>query len=270
MPIDTPYNRMIAQRYNDMNRAKVAYVDNHLLDTVSSPAGYATTGYEPRTIGSGVGTYEKKSSCPKGHEVCKCGSGVAHGAGISATLCGRGNRGLEPAVRVDMALGAGSKKRKASQAELTNLYSELSSGSGHAHGGARLYKTAKNGGGNARGQARGQARGNARGFKEIVEGVKNIFNKGKKVYETGKEIYDVGKKAYDVGVEAKKTYDKLTKKEGGAVRTKREKHSEKYKGVVAHGKKKVNKRAEIVRKIMKEKGLKMIDASKYVKAHNLY
>ena len=34
--------------------------------------------------------------------------------------------------------------------------------------------------------------------------------------------------------------------------------------------KKPNKRAEIVKKIMKEKGLKMIDASKYVKEHNLY
>ena len=34
--------------------------------------------------------------------------------------------------------------------------------------------------------------------------------------------------------------------------------------------KKVNKRAEIVKKVMKEKGLSMIEASKYVKAHKLY
>jgi hypothetical protein len=34
--------------------------------------------------------------------------------------------------------------------------------------------------------------------------------------------------------------------------------------------KKVNKRAEIVRKVMKEQGLKMIEASKYVKDNNLY
>jgi hypothetical protein len=34
--------------------------------------------------------------------------------------------------------------------------------------------------------------------------------------------------------------------------------------------KKPNKRAEIVKKIMKEKGLKMIEASKYVKDNNLY
>jgi hypothetical protein len=30
------------------------------------------------------------------------------------------------------------------------------------------------------------------------------------------------------------------------------------------------KRAEIVKKVMMEKGLKMIEASKYVKANNLY
>jgi hypothetical protein len=34
--------------------------------------------------------------------------------------------------------------------------------------------------------------------------------------------------------------------------------------------KKINKRAEVVKKIMKEKGLKMIEASKYVKENNLY
>jgi hypothetical protein len=32
----------------------------------------------------------------------------------------------------------------------------------------------------------------------------------------------------------------------------------------------MNKRALLVKKIMKEKGLKMVEASKYVKANNLY
>lgn len=36
------------------------------------------------------------------------------------------------------------------------------------------------------------------------------------------------------------------------------------------GGKRVNKRAEIVKRVMREKGLKMIEASKYVKAHGLY
>jgi len=36
------------------------------------------------------------------------------------------------------------------------------------------------------------------------------------------------------------------------------------------GERKVNKRAELVKRIMVEKGLKMIEASKYVKDNNLY
>ena len=34
--------------------------------------------------------------------------------------------------------------------------------------------------------------------------------------------------------------------------------------------KKPNQRAEIVKKVMKEKGLSLIESSKYVKANNLY
>jgi hypothetical protein len=42
-------------------------------------------------------------------------------------------------------------------------------------------------------------------------------------------------------------------------------------GVIAKGSgKKINKRAEIVKNIMSKKGLNMIEASKYVKSHNLY
>jgi hypothetical protein len=37
-----------------------------------------------------------------------------------------------------------------------------------------------------------------------------------------------------------------------------------------HASGKVSKRAEIVKRVMKERGLSMIEASKYVKAHNLY
>jgi len=36
------------------------------------------------------------------------------------------------------------------------------------------------------------------------------------------------------------------------------------------GKGKSNKRADIVKKVMKEQGLSMIEASKYVKANGLY
>ena len=42
------------------------------------------------------------------------------------------------------------------------------------------------------------------------------------------------------------------------------------KGAGGSGGKKPNIRAEIVRKVMKEKGCSMIEASKFVKANNLY
>lgn len=40
--------------------------------------------------------------------------------------------------------------------------------------------------------------------------------------------------------------------------------------IVGRGMARKNKRADIVRKVMKEKGLSMIEASKYVKKNNLY
>ena len=42
--------------------------------------------------------------------------------------------------------------------------------------------------------------------------------------------------------------------------------------VITHGgkKRRSNKRAEVVKRVMREKGLSMIEASKYVKAHGLY
>jgi hypothetical protein len=284
MPIDTPYNRMIADQYNAMNRAKVAYVDNNYIDTVGSPAGYATTGYEPRRVGSGVGMYKKTAECPKGHEVCNCGmgSGNARGAGKArGNARGGNNIGLNPNVRASLALGAGLKATTTQrhgtldQKQMTNAMSAMESlGSGEAHG----ISATLCGRGNARGNARGPARGKAQGGD-----LKDWWEKGKKAVEVGKQIYDVGKKAYDVGKEGYDLYKKVRGNggTGGYVPTQQQYHSERHRGRVAHGEargeahgeahgKKVNKRAVVVKKIMKEKGLSMIEASKYVKAHNLY
>jgi ABC-type sugar transport system substrate-binding protein len=52
-----------------------------------------------------------------------------------------------------------------------------------------------------------------------------------------------------------------------------DKRAEMKEGIVAKsgaGMSGGNKRADIVKKVMKEKGMKMIEASKYVKLHNLY
>lgn len=293
MPIDTPYNRMIANQYNEMNRAKVAYLDNHNLDSGSSasPAGYATTGYEPRRVGSGVGLYKKTKDCPKGRGICNCENHAVGGNNI----------GLNPNVRASLALGAGLKATKTQrhgtldQEQLTQGYSALSnSGRGRKRKGGdlmdyfnkakkvvetgkKIYDVGKKaydvgkegyevykqvrGKGSARGMARGPAGGEARGRVRRGRGpaggearggdLKDWWEKGKKAVEVGKQIYDVGKKAYDVGKEGYDLYKKVRGK--GSARGK-----------------KPNARAVIVKKIMNEKGLSMIEASKYVKAHNLY
>ena len=50
-----------------------------------------------------------------------------------------------------------------------------------------------------------------------------------------------------------------------------DKHTSRGSTTSGFGKpKRVNKRAEIVKKVMREHGISMIDASKYVKAHNMY
>lgn len=300
MPIDTPYNRMIANQYNEMNRAKVAYLDNHNLDSGSSgsPAGYATTGYEPRRVGSGVGLYKKTHDCPKGRGLCMCENNEFKKA------VGGNNIGLNPNVRASLALGAGLKGTKGQrhgtldQAQMTTDFSALSnSGRGRKRKGGDLmdyYNKAKKavevgkkiydvgkkaydvgkegyevykqvrGKGSARGVARGPAgnkprlvksgKGSARGEARGGD-LKDWYEKGKKAVEVGKKIYDVGKKAYDVGKEGYEVYKQVRGK--GSARGS------------ASGKK-PNARAVVVKKIMNEKGLSMIEASKYVKAHNLY
>jgi hypothetical protein len=86
---------------------------------------------------------------------------------------------------------------------------------------------------------------------DFLSTLKSIGNYIKPVAETvGKDV--ILPVAMDVGKQALKSY--LTK---GA-------------GMSGGGTKRSNPRALIVKKIMKEKGLSLIEASKYVKANNLY
>jgi len=140
MPIDTPYNRMVTEKYNQILRDKVDHEEATLQTVMPSPAGMYVNGYEPVMVGSGVGLYKKNRICPKGHKVCSCddglsGSGKAHG--ISATLCGRGecdrvvggnNLGLEPNVRVALALGAGMRGDATSKHGCLDMYEKFNNG----------------------------------------------------------------------------------------------------------------------------------------------
>jgi hypothetical protein len=98
----------------------------------------------------------------------------------------------------------------------------------------------------------------------------------KKVGSLGSEVVSVAKPVIrdtliDVGKDALKSY--LTKKtgkgvmSGGLAGVGKMKGSGVSSGGAVDGRK---KRAEIVKRVMAEKGMKMIDASKYVKQHGLY
>lgn len=151
MPIDTPYNRSVTNQYNQLLRNKVAHEEATYQTVMPSPAGKYVNGYEPVMVGSGVGLYKKEKACPKGHAVCTCGSGSAHG--ISATICGSGsahgqydrvvgsgNLGLEPSVRVELALGAGMRGNATSKHGCLDMYES------YAHGGMSFADKVKKSG----------------------------------------------------------------------------------------------------------------------------
>jgi hypothetical protein len=303
---------MVADQYNAMNRAKVAYLDNHYLDSGSSgsPAGLYVTGYEPLRVGSGVGMYKKTRDCPTGSgQLCTCENREFKRAV-------GGNAGLNPNVRASLALGAGIKGNRIQRhgtleqdfsmlargeasgcgscgGDLMDYYNKAKKavevgkkiydvgkkaydvgkegyevykqvrGKGSARGVARgpagrKPRLVKSGKGSARGSANGEASGEARGG-DLMD----YYNKAKKAVEIGKKVYDVGKKAYDVGKEGYEVYKQVRGK--GSARG----EARGSANGSANGKK-PNARAMIVKKIMNEKGLKLIEASKYVKAHGLY
>ena len=123
MPIDTPYNRMVTDKYNALIRDKVDHEMDTLQTVLPAPAGFDVNGYNPKVMGSGVGVYHKGD-----------GDRVV-GSGISATLCGHGNArgganlGLQPAVRVELALGAGLRGNRTSKHGCLDRHEEFN-GSG--------------------------------------------------------------------------------------------------------------------------------------------
>jgi hypothetical protein len=94
-----------------------------------------------------------------------------------------------------------------------------------------------------------------------MEGGKK-FNFGKALKSVGKALKPVGKVALPILEDVGKIALKEGAKEGSKALVKSY-----MSGSGVDGRK---RRAEIVKKVMKEQGLKMVDASKYVKQHGLY
>ena len=248
MPLDTEYNRQIARQYNDMNRKKVAYLDQNYMDVNPAPVGYDVTGYEPRrTVGSGVGVY-KKGGC-----------------------CGGANPGLKKDVRMELNYGAGIRGDKISRTgldernELTKEYQDiLNSGSGRAYG---MAYGKKKGGKKVGGVDRERAKHcgwSEEDLKEINEELNPSSDPVRDYLGMGKargRAYGKKKRSCSVSSSPERKKGK-----GTAFTMSADPEPDVYGGK----KKGKNKRAEIVKKIMKQKGMKMIEASKYVKEHNLY
>jgi hypothetical protein len=153
MPIDTPYNRMVAEQYNEMNRAKIAHEMATYQTVMPSPAGAFVNGYEP-VVGSGVGVYNKGD----GDRIV--GSGNARGYARGDCEChgglmffkrGGANLGLQPDVRVALALGAGLRGNRTSKHGCLDRHEEFN-GSGKRNC-PKGHEVCSCGSGNARGGA---------------------------------------------------------------------------------------------------------------------
>lgn len=117
------------------------------------------------------------------------------------------------------------------------------------------------------------------GKSNIGRKIKNTFKKVGKflqpavpvLKEIGTEVLGEAKKVLkEEGKKAVKEAIKSAVSSEGAGTNKGQVRKTARKAYEGKADKKINARAEIVKKIMKEKGMKMIDASKYVKEHNLY
>jgi hypothetical protein len=106
---------------------------------------------------------------------------------------------------------------------------------------------------------------------EMVRPMDMVKSKGKGGYSFGKFLKDVGNTGKSIG---KAVINNPVVQEVGKDLLKEGVKMGKDALIdYANGKKGAggrSKRAEIVKKVMREKGMKMIDASKYVKAHGLY
>lgn len=252
MPIDTPYNRKVAKEYNEMNRSKVSYLDHTLQDVIATPIGkYAVPSFTGdnmisgmnRTVGSGVAVYNKTQDkpCPKGHKVCKC-----HETG----LLGGNNPGLDPKTRMELNLGAGigDDIKKFFEKDVKKFFEE------------DVKKK----------------------LDQVGNDVKNWLG------EHGTELLEMGAPGQTGMNSALRPKRKAkSKAKGGELKPNtsagnpgfssnmspiggvapKQSGERTNSGAGTDGRK---VRAELVKKVMKEKGLKMVDASKYVKEHNLY
>jgi len=252
MPIDTPYNQEIARQYNAINRRRAEYNQVHMSKMGGNELiNYASVSGGASDIGSAVGHamgWAVNKMMGKGSTGRMVGSGVGRYK-KQAVSGGANDLGMYVGRSIGWAVNKMMGKGKADP-NCPKGHEVCSCSGGNNPGLAPQTRMEMNlGAGKLRPNTNGGMYGSNRSVRgginlsDLYEKGKKVVHKVKKVAHKAKEGYDHLKKAYDVGQDIYK--EVKGGKRGGA-------------------------RAEIVRKVMREQGLKMIDASKYVKAHNLY
>jgi hypothetical protein len=278
MPYDNDYNARIAQ---ELGRSNKRFADFHAFDNIVSRGGAMGSGYGHFQLGNASkqdgldGMYNNDLVLPKAYYGLEGGSGFAEGSfrdtGYDRVM-GAG-KGMKEYDKTCEGMGM------ISQSEKKALKSVLAK-----HGGAMPLakeKVARRIGGRKKGGAFLDSLADW-GKKQLKEQGDNTYAKAglQGIQDLGygmcggtllgspdrpKEIMGYGK----MDEEIKKAVAKKLKGKGKSkLVVKSEMPASSMSGFgKGDGRK---KRAEIVKKVMAEKGLKMIEASKYVKQHGLY
>jgi hypothetical protein len=233
MPIDTPYNREIARQYNASNRKRANYLHVHL-----SPMSGNELIVPPH-------------------------SNPAHGNGYNMHMMGSGVGVYKKAPCCSGCAGGKAKCEDSDSGSDSESDYEGVSGGNNAGLNPKTRMEMNLGAGKKRELKRNTNAGlYAYGASGGMLGFKDLYNKGKDIYETGKRVVHKVKRAVKKG---KESYEHLKK----AYHSGEDAYNE-LKGQGKHRRRGGNARAVIVKDVMAKQGLNMIQASKYVKEHNLY
>jgi len=271
MPYDNQYNRDIANMVLMNNKRYIDYLENT----------------HQNILGSGV--VNNASKCECGMNPCQCGRGLGMSGGSGFAKGSFMDTGYGDVIGAGMSSGSKSYRKKGCgqiaslpPRENLNEYPQVAVEGGRMHNGIPVQDNIA-----LKRTVGGRKKKSGAGFNEFKNDLgKFDFNKIKDWVGLAKPPNEMKKLLNQVQLQRLKPNDKVVEKSqmnsiiGGAgysAGKKRGGAGYSAGSVMPVGKVPVmgsgdgrKKRAEIVKKVMAVKGLKMSEASKYVKQHNLY
>jgi hypothetical protein len=269
MPYDNQYNQDIANTVLMNNKRYIQYLESQ----------------GQNIMGSGIGNNASKCECRCDPCTCERGLGMSGGSGFaSGTFM---DTGYEPTIGAGMSGSKSYRKRGCGQIasmppqENQVEYPSIAvQGSGkfvvkpvqdHAVPMEKVERAV--GGRKKKGKGKMSGQMSGEGWNELKADLgKFDFNKIKDWVGLAKPPKEMKQLLNQVQLQRmpKKNEDKVVEKSEMQSMIGGKKGKGQSGGAGMSGGDGRKKRAEIVKKVMKEKGLKMIEASKYVKQHNLY